>query len=134
MSQENVEIVRRSWEVFEEDGLDAMTEFWHPDIDWRAVEGAVDDVGVFTGREKKRKYYEDWLSMFDEFRVEVEEVIFDQGDLVGVVIHTSGRPRGSPAWADGRYSIVYTVRDGQIVSGREYETPAQAIQATEAKT
>jgi ketosteroid isomerase-like protein len=131
MSEENLEIVRRSWEAFEESGLDAMAEFWHPDIDWRAVEGAVDDVGVFTGRAKKRAYYEDWLATFDEFRGAVEQVIFDRDDLVGVVIYTSGRPRGSAAWAEGRYSVVYTVRDGLIVSGREYETPAQAIEATE---
>jgi ketosteroid isomerase-like protein len=130
MSRENVEIVRRSWKAFEDDGLDAMAEFWHPDIDWRAVEGALDDVGVFTGRAKKRAYYEDWLAMFDEFRGEVEEVIFERNDLVGVVIHTSGRPRGSAAWAEGRHSVVYTVRHGQIVSGREYASPADAIQAT----
>ena len=124
-----MDIVRRSWEAFTAEGVDAMTEFWHPDIDWRAVEGAVDDVGVFTGRDRKRAYYADWVTTFEEFRVELEEVLFAADDRVGVVIHTSGRPRGSSSWVDGRYSIVYVVRDGLIASGREYETPAQAREA-----
>ena len=38
MSQENVEIVRKSLEALNPD-LDAVTEFWHPEIDWRAIEG-----------------------------------------------------------------------------------------------
>jgi ketosteroid isomerase-like protein len=129
VAQENEEIVRRSWEALGAGGLDAMERFWHPDIEWRAVEGAVDDVGVFRGRAKLREYYAEWLGMFEEFRVEVEKVFFAEGDRVGVVLHNAGRHRGTDAWADGRYSVVYTVRDGQIVRGREYETPAQAIEA-----
>jgi ketosteroid isomerase-like protein len=46
MSLENVEIVRRSLEAFHRD-LDGVAQFWAPDIDWRAIEGAPDDVGVF---------------------------------------------------------------------------------------
>ena len=45
MSQENVEIVRRSWQAFADEGLDALMEFCDREIDWRAIEGAPDDVG-----------------------------------------------------------------------------------------
>jgi ketosteroid isomerase-like protein len=40
MSQENVEIVRRQFEAFQDGGLDDVAKYWHPDIEWRAVEGA----------------------------------------------------------------------------------------------
>ena len=46
MSQENVEIVRRYFAAYERGGLDARAEFWHPDITWRAAEGALDGVGL----------------------------------------------------------------------------------------
>lgn len=126
MSQRNVDVVVRSWDVFEGGGLDAMEEFWDPEINWRAVEGAVDDHGELQGRAAKRAYYADWLAMFEEFRGRVDEVLFVEGELVGVAIQTSGRPHGSDAWADGRHCIVYTVRDGLIVRGREYVTPRDA--------
>jgi ketosteroid isomerase-like protein len=126
MSQSNVDVVVRSWDVFAEGGLDAMEECWHPEINWRAVEGAVDDHGELQGRAAKRAYYADWVAMFEEIRCRVDEVLFDEGELVGVRIVTAGRPHGSDAWAEGRHCIVYTVRDGLIVRGREYVTPEAA--------
>jgi ketosteroid isomerase-like protein len=46
-----------------------------------------------------------------------------------VVVHNSGRGRSSGVRTDGRYYVVCTVRDGRIVSGREYETREQALEA-----
>jgi ketosteroid isomerase-like protein len=129
MSEENVEVVRRSWEALEHGGLDAAAEFWDPGIEWRAVEGALDDIGVFSGRDTMRRYYEEWVSTFDEFRAGPEEIIFASGDLVGAVIRTAGRARGSAGWVEGRYAVVYTVRGGRIVRGREYATAGQAREA-----
>jgi len=63
-----VDVVRASWRALATGGLEAMAAHWHPDIEWRAVEGAVDDVGVFRGRERMRRYYADWLAPFDALR------------------------------------------------------------------
>jgi ketosteroid isomerase-like protein len=131
MSRENVEVVRRSWEAFNRGGLDAIAEFWHPDIEWRAAEGEVDDVGVLRGRATMRRYYADWLEMFDEWHAEVEEIVFDGDDRVVAVVRTSARGRASGAPSEGRYAVVYTIRGGQIVSGREYVTPEQALEAVQ---
>ena len=60
MSQENVEVVRRALQALADGGLDAMAEFWDPDIVWRAAEGAVDDVGEMHGRVAVRRYAQDW--------------------------------------------------------------------------
>jgi ketosteroid isomerase-like protein len=129
MSQENVEVVRRQFEAFEQGDLDAVAEFWHPEIDWRAVEGGVDDVGIIRGRDGLRRYYEDWIEVFDELHAEVEAVIFEAEDRVAVVVHNSGRGRSSGVRTEGRYYVVCKVRDGQIVSGREYETREEALEA-----
>jgi ketosteroid isomerase-like protein len=129
MSQDNVEVVRRSWEAFNRGGLDAVEEFWHPDIEWRAAEGEVDDIGVFRGRDKMRRYYADWLETFDDWHAEVEEIVFQDDERVAAVVRTSARGRTSGVRTKGRYAIVYTVRDGQIVAGREYGTRDQALEA-----
>jgi ketosteroid isomerase-like protein len=129
MSQQNVEVVRRSWEAFNRGGLDAIEEFWHPDIEWRAAEGEVDDFGVFRGRDTMRRYYGDWLETFDEWHAEVEEIVFHDEERVVALIHSSARGRTSGVRTEGRYAIVYTVRGDQIVSGREYGTRDQALEA-----
>jgi ketosteroid isomerase-like protein len=106
-----------------------VAEYWHADITWRAVEGAADDVGVIRGAEAVRRYYEDWIETFDDLAAVVQEVMFDSGELCAVVVHNSGRPRGSDAVVRGQYFVVCTVRDGRIVSGREYETRDEALEA-----
>jgi ketosteroid isomerase-like protein len=128
MPQESSEVVRRQFDVFER-GLDAVAEFWSPDIDWRAAEGAADDVGVMRGTRALLRYYEDWIESFDELHAEVEEVIFESDEQCAVVVRNSGCARGSEVVVRGRYFVVCTVRQGRIVSGREYETRAQALEA-----
>jgi ketosteroid isomerase-like protein len=129
MSSENVEVVRRQFAGFGRGGLEEVARYWHPDIDWRAVEGAADDVGVMRGTQALRRYYEDWLDTFDDLHAEVDEVIAEAGERVAVVVRHRGRGRASGVSIDGRYYVVCTVRDGKILSGREYETRDQALAA-----
>jgi ketosteroid isomerase-like protein len=132
MSEGNVEVVRRQFDALAERGVDAGAEYWHPDIEWRAVEGAVDDIGVLRGRDAMHRYYGDWLEMVQDMQVEVEKIVHDAGETLVVVLRTSGHGRGSIVPIHGRYTVVYTIRDGLIVRGREYETPEQAMAALEA--
>ena len=129
MSQANVEVVRRHFEAFQDGGLDGVATYWDPDIEWRAVEGAADDVGVMRGESKLRRYYQDWIDAMDGLRADVEEVLFDDDERVAAVVRNSGRGRASGVLTKGRYYVACTVRHGRIVSGREYETRAEALEA-----
>jgi ketosteroid isomerase-like protein len=128
-SSRPIDVVRAAWGAYAAGGLDAMAAFWHPEIEWRAVEGAVDDVGVFRGRDRLRAYYADWLAMFAELTTEVQSVLREDGDVVAVLVATRARPRGTQAWARGSYAVVYTVRDGVVVRGREYPSAQEAVEA-----
>jgi ketosteroid isomerase-like protein len=65
----------------------------------------------------------------DPLRASVEEVIFEADERVAVVVRNSGRGRASGVVTEGRFYVACTVRDGQIMSGREYETREQALEA-----
>jgi uncharacterized protein len=128
MSQENVELVRRYFPAYEQGGLDAWAEFWHPDISWRAAEGALDDVGVFHGHEAMRRYYRQWEETFDEVSTELEELIV-AGDKVVAAVRGLGRMKGSDSKVDIHYAIVLSFRDGKISKGREYFSREDALEA-----
>src|SRR5829696_3385045 len=118
MSQENVEIVRDSVRAFAEGGLAAMAQFWAADIDWRAIEGAPDDVGEIRGPEALRGYFQDWIDTFDDIDLVVGE-LRDAGDgRVVATQHVTGRAKGERGRNGARYAVVYTVRGGKIVRGR----------------
>jgi ketosteroid isomerase-like protein len=129
MSQENVELVRNSLRAFADGGLDTAAEFWHPDISWRAIAGALDDAGEIHGTEAMRRYAQDWLDTFDNVTFVPEELLDVGDDRVVAAVHMKARARLSGIETELRYAVVYTVRDGKIVRGREYATLEQAMEA-----
>ena len=129
MSHENVEVVRRMLQAFADGGLDAMAEFWDPDIDWRAAEGAIDDVGEMHGPVVVRRYIQDWIDTFDDFGVVVEELRDVGDDRVLSIQRLKGQAKLSGAETDLRYALVSTVRDGKVVRAREYLNAEDALEA-----
>jgi ketosteroid isomerase-like protein len=128
MSEENVEVIRKMYDGFARSGPEGMFEFMDPEVDHRAIEGAPDDIGVFSGYDAMRRYYGQWTEMFDDLHAEAEELI-EVGDRVLAMLHVTARMRGSEAPIDMRLGVVWELRDGKAVSGREYATREQALEA-----
>ena len=106
-----------------------MTEFCDPEINWRAVEGALDDVGEMEGVEAVRRYVQDWLDTFDNVTVVPEELLDAGDDRVVAVQQMTGRARLSGVETEIRYAVVYTLRGRKIVRGREYFDRTEALKA-----
>ena len=51
MSQENIKTVLDTTAAFNRGDLDTWSEYWADDIDYRAVEGALDDHGPIHGKD-----------------------------------------------------------------------------------
>ena len=129
MSRENVEVVRQALQAFADGGVDAMAEFWDPDIVWRAAQGAIDDIGEIHGPVAVRRYIQDWIDTFDDSSVAVEELRDVGDDRVLSIQRVKGRAKLSDIEIDIRYAAVSTVRDGKIVRGREYLSVDEALEA-----
>jgi ketosteroid isomerase-like protein len=129
VSQENVEIGRRMLQAFADGGPEAMAEFWDPEIDWRAAEGAIDDVGEMHGPVAVRRYIQDWIETFDDVSVVAEELRDVGHDRVLTVLRMKGRAKLSGIATELRYALVSTVRDGKVVRVREYLSVEDALKA-----
>src|SRR3954469_21849630 len=105
MSEENSEVVRRSFAAYDSGGLDAVAESWHPDIEWRAVEGYIDDVGVIRGPDALQQPYPQWGETTGGDRFEIEKLT-EAGDQVVALLRAVGRMNGSDAEIDLRYAVV----------------------------
>jgi ketosteroid isomerase-like protein len=129
MSEENVKAVRDAAGAFNRGDLDTWFEFLTDDIDYRAVEGALDDRGLMHGKEAFRAYVQDWLDTFEDVKMEPVELIDAGGDQVIAVLRNSGRAKLSGVETDLTYAALYTFRDGRIARGREYWTREEALEA-----
>ena len=133
MSQENVELNRRAYALFNEGGPEAVISagIWSPELVWDATPTGIPGLGVYRGHDEVRSFFEDdWFKAFpfDEWEVEVDELI-DQGDQVISMCRQRGRGASSGAVAELELAQVATLRDGQIVRIDNYLDRAKALEA-----
>jgi len=102
---------------------------WADDIDYRAIEGAPDDVGPIQGRDAMRSYVQDWIDTVADFTVETDEAIDAGGGTFVAVLRISGKIRGGDTLVQQQLAVVWTFKDGKIVRGREYRTREEALSA-----
>ncbi len=86
MSQENVEIVKASYEAFARGGLDRFMEHFTDDVEYRQVLGEMAGEPCH-GKDAVRAWLQDWIDMFDGFWMELVELI----DAGGVTVFTAER-------------------------------------------
>jgi ketosteroid isomerase-like protein len=125
------DVLRAHFSTFEDGGLEEAAKFWHPEIEWRAIEGAADDVGVIRGQARMRRYYAEWVDTMDNLRGEVAEIVYEDDERVAARIRNSGTGRASGVPAAGSYYVACLIRDGQIVVGREFAARDDAVIAAQ---
>jgi ketosteroid isomerase-like protein len=123
MSQENVEVVRRSLEAYRRGDLDAALAHVHPKIVWSPYEEP-----PMHGVDAVRTYLRRWEGEWEELETTPEEFI-DAGEQVVAVIHFRGRGRGSGIEVEARSYSVYTVRDDKTVRMEEFIEREDALEA-----
>jgi ketosteroid isomerase-like protein len=130
MSQENVEVVRRSCEAWGSGDLDAWFETLHPHIVWDMTRfGGEMEGTVFRGRDEVRSFLVDeWRASWESFEASVEEVAH-AGD--GVLVLWWQRMVG----AEGDIPItvksaqICRVHDGKVIRIDNYLDRAEALKA-----
>ena len=129
MSQENVEVVRRYYEAYGQDGFDPWMEYWSDEIDHRTMRDGIDDPGPIRGKSAMRAHIRDWLDTFDDFWFEAVELIDAGEDTVVAVERFGGRAKLSGVETEQTSGVVLTIREGKIARCREYATRAEALEA-----
>ena len=124
MSQENVEIVRRSIEAFQHDEA-AWLSTADPAIEWHPIEeGQMPSWGHEAAIGVRRR----WLESWEGFQIDVEETK-DGADSVVACGHLTGRGKRSGVEADLRVYFHFKLRDGKIVYVYEYADRGEALEA-----
>jgi ketosteroid isomerase-like protein len=124
--QAGVKLVREIIEALNRGDVDGMLERMHPDFEWRPLEASPAAGGVYRGHEQVRGYVEDWLTTFDNLRLDLEEPT-EVADRVIAVVYGHGRGRASGLQLDTRFCQVWTVRGGTAVGMEEYATRELAL-------
>jgi ketosteroid isomerase-like protein len=129
MSQENVEIVRRWWEGFNEAGMpplalcDEAIEITNPpDFPVR---------GPFRGHDGVREWRDQVFEIVDNARVEPEEIVDVHGDgrTILMLLCATGTARYSEIKVKVEWAAIGTVRAGKLQRAQGYLNRAEALEA-----
>ncbi len=112
--------VRRSYEAFARDDLDAVLADLHPEIVWHQAQG-LPHGGTYHGVEEVRRNIFDPLDRdwWEEFSADPEELI-EADDQVVVLGRYRGVAKRTGKELDVPFVHVWTMRDGKAVRFRQF--------------
>jgi ketosteroid isomerase-like protein len=122
VSRENIELVRRLYgelasvgstrEVEQRLTDEALSQFLDPGIEWVPVAHSLLAVESYRGFEGVRRFWGEFLSTWESYRVEPLS-FYDAGDQVAVVVHIVAQTHELEV--DETRSSLLTLRDGRVV-------------------
>ena len=129
MSQENVEIVRRSLDGWNRGDVDTWLASAHPEVEWfsavaRKVEGPET---VYRGVAGMRRFWEEWATVW-ELEIEVSE-LRDLGDTVVALGEVQVHGGASGIDMGGPVAYVFEFAEGLVRTARSYLDWNEALEA-----
>jgi uncharacterized protein len=131
MSKQNVDTVRRGYELYAAGDLEAVAALFSSDAELADAGGlgvAGSAAGTRRGPDGFLRAVQETLDVFDDYRVEAEDFI-EADDAVVVPVRISGTGKTSGARLDTRLAHVWVFRDGKVIDGEVYRTIEEALAA-----
>jgi len=128
MSRENVELVRRSIEAWNQRDLKTLMSYTTSDVEWEAGGPAAVERPFYEGRDELARGTQALWETWEEFRLQETEVR-DLGDSVlwmGSMLLKGGV---SQVELDQEFAIRFSVRDGEIARGKAFLSCQKALEA-----
>jgi ketosteroid isomerase-like protein len=129
MSEENVEIVRNAIEASMREDWARVAELIDSNVEMHGTIGGLEEGRVARGLPHILKSFEaSDLEAWEERRLEPRKFLHIN-DLVVVLLHEYRRGKGSGIEVETDTAVVFTVRDGRVVSIQGYIDPTAALEA-----
>ena len=128
MSEENVDLVRRSIAMFtsgEEER--SIREFAVPEIEFVSRFGEMDG-RTYQGLTEIRDYIADIEETWERYERELEELV-DAGDAVVAVMRITAVSRATGLEVNERIGLVYWLENGRITRMVSYSSVDEALEA-----
>jgi ketosteroid isomerase-like protein len=130
MSRENVEIARRTWELWSTGADDEVARRLAPDVEWHHNIGLGSPMeGIYRGREEVLELFRAIRESFGLARVEIEDVrdLSCTQVLILGSLHLEGR--GSGAAVTTPFGAVTEIRGGLAMRQRFWTDQGKALEA-----
>ena len=130
MSQENVELLRLGFDVWNRHDLDTALAGSHADVEITPIRGPA--ATTYRGHEGMRRFWDDIIDTFPDFRTEVVEAR-DLGDFVLGIVRIRGQGAGSEVSSEQTVWFASAWRDQKLRWYCAFEGEADALEAIQSR-
>jgi ketosteroid isomerase-like protein len=128
MSQENVEVVRRSIDAFSRGDIEGVIETFAPEFEMRPSGRFGDTAPVYRGHQGWVDFWNTFQAAWEHITISIERMEgLDDRVLTLGTLQGSGRGSGVEVKAEAAW--LHTVKDGLIVHLRTFATWEEALEA-----
>jgi ketosteroid isomerase-like protein len=128
MSEDNVEVVRRLFELYASGGIEAVLEVMDEDIVIVIPPDMSAEPDSYHGHEGARRYFAGFEGMLDDVRYEAHELI-PEGEHVLARANLAGRGASSGLEVGLESIVVHTVKGGKVTFIQPYTDLESAREA-----
>ena len=128
MSQQTVDLVKLGFEALQQGDLALVEEFTTPDL-LIVQPPEVPDSKTYEGPAAVAEAMEDWPNQWEDFRLDLIEVIDVSDDVAVSVTRHRGRGRESGIEMDFQVFYVHRLRDGKLARIDMFFSRERALEA-----
>jgi ketosteroid isomerase-like protein len=128
MSQENVDLIRRSILGWNERGAEALIEYLDPEVEFHAPRESMNP-GVYHGPRGVRTYFDRLSKVMEDQRVASVDVIEVDDDRVIAVVKAFAKTSHFAGEVEMNWAWLITVQDGLATRVETFTDRAQALEA-----
>ena len=133
MSRENLEIVQRAVDGFNDRGVEGVLPYIHPEFEATTPPNLASEPDTYRGHDGVRRWFDSFYEVMDEIRWD-PHAFHEVGEAV--VVEFTLRARGKTTGLDlGQNAVmVWRFRDGKAIRIELFETLEEARAAAEGAT
>jgi ketosteroid isomerase-like protein len=128
MWDERIRLVRAFADAITERDVEAALEVCHPDIEFPSLMAQL-DATPYSGYAGIRRYFRDIDATWEEWRIEVEQLLSAPDGRVVIVMSTHMRGKESGLPLAQRVANVWEFRDEKLWRATLHRDPAEAVRA-----
>ena len=128
MWEERISVVRAFTDAVTERNLDAALKLCHPEIEFFSLLAQL-EARPYRGLAGIRRYFKEIDATWEEWRVEVEQLLSAPDGRVVIVMSTHMRGRGSGLPFVQRVAVLWEFKDEKLWRAGLYRDPADAVRA-----
>jgi len=125
---DQVEMVRRGYELFNHGDVEGSLDMLHPEIEWHTYIVPGPGGGTYHGHDGVRELWSDAKRVFGGFK-NIPEQIRETRDQIVAFVRVEGVGTQSGVPVEARIAHLYSFRDGKVIRIESFENRDEALRA-----